>query len=271
MFDKLIESASDAADLRGRRKYFAVSTAVVGLLFAAAVVVSIYAADISLGTDEFELSAMLAPVEPPAAAPEPSRPRRQDRSPQERTELPRRQANIMRPDEQPIDIPPISTERPTQMSRPDGRFIIDPNAREIAGPPSFDSDRGAATTSSSSGSDVAPERDDTAGTARPVVEPPPPPRPPVTKTLGVINGRAKLLPVPTYPPGAVALNLQGKVSVQVAIDEEGVVTSAKAVDGHPMFRKVAEDAARRARFDPTLLSKVPVKVTGVIVYNFTRN
>jgi len=55
------------------------------------------------------------------------------------------------------------------------------------------------------------------------------------------------------------------------IDEHGKVVSAKAVNGHPLLRQVAETAALNARFKPTTLSGIPVKVTGVIVYNFTRN
>ena len=69
---------------------------------------------------------------------------------------------------------------------------------------------------------------------------------------------------------AGALRLAGKVNVQVLIDETGRVISASAVSGHPILKVPAERAARGARFSPTYLSKVPVKVSGVIVYDFTR-
>ena len=62
----------------------------------------------------------------------------------------------------------------------------------------------------------------------------------------------------------------GAVNVQVTIDESGKVISAKAVSGHVMLRAAAESAAWRARFKPTTLTGVPVKVSGIIVYNFTR-
>jgi len=78
------------------------------------------------------------------------------------------------------------------------------------------------------------------------------------------------LPKPNYPAAAQAVNVQGKVDVQVLIDETGRVISAKAVSGNGMLKSAAEQAARNARFSPTYLSKVPVKVTGVIVYNFSR-
>jgi len=60
----------------------------------------------------------------------------------------------------------------------------------------------------------------------------------------------------------------GAVNVLVTVDESGNVTSASAVSGHPLLRQAAEQAARASNFLPTLLSGKPVKVTGVIVYNF---
>ena len=76
--------------------------------------------------------------------------------------------------------------------------------------------------------------------------------------------------MPPYPPAAKAVNASGAVNVQVTIDETGKVVSAKAITGHPLLRDAAERAARSARFSPTYLSKVAVKVNGLIVYNFTR-
>jgi len=57
----------------------------------------------------------------------------------------------------------------------------------------------------------------------------------------------------------------------VTIDEAGKVISSKAVSGHPLLRGTAESAAWKARFSPTLLSNVPVKVSGVIVFNFKKS
>ncbi len=85
---------------------------------------------------------------------------------------------------------------------------------------------------------------------------------------GVINGKAKSLPIPAYPAAAMAVRASGAVNVQVTIDEEGNVISASAVSGHPLLRQASEQAARMAKFSPTKLSGQPVKVTGVIVYNF---
>lgn len=85
---------------------------------------------------------------------------------------------------------------------------------------------------------------------------------------GVLNGKALKLVQPEYPPAAKAVNAIGTVNVQITIDEEGKVVSASAVSGHPLLRAASEKAARLCEFAPTRLSGVPVKVAGVITYNF---
>jgi TonB family protein len=85
---------------------------------------------------------------------------------------------------------------------------------------------------------------------------------------GVINGKAIALPDPVYPAAAKAVNASGTVMVQVTIDEAGNVISAKAVSGHPLLQAAAVDAARSARFSPTFLSNEPVKVSGILKYDF---
>ena len=56
MFDKLIESNSVEADFKPRGRYFTVSSVIVGILFLTAVVVSLYAQDLDLGTDNFDVA-----------------------------------------------------------------------------------------------------------------------------------------------------------------------------------------------------------------------
>lgn len=92
---------------------------------------------------------------------------------------------------------------------------------------------------------------------------------PKSISAGVVNGKALNLPKPAYPAAAKAVRAQGAVNVQVIIDEEGNVISATAVSGHPLLRSAAVSAAREAKFSPTKLEGRPVRVTGVIVYNFT--
>ncbi len=104
--------------------------------------------------------------------------------------------------------------------------------------------------------------------------PPPPPVPTAGRPAvsgGVLDGKAVSKPAPPYPQLAKASRAQGMVTVQVLVDEQGNVASAKAVSGHPLLQQAAVQAARNARFTPTLLSGQPVKVTGVITYNFVLN
>ena len=59
--------------------------------------------------------------------------------------------------------------------------------------------------------------------------------------------------------------------MHVMIDETGKVISAKATAGPPLLFREAEKAALQARFSPTIVGEQPVKVSGVITYNFVLN
>ncbi len=85
---------------------------------------------------------------------------------------------------------------------------------------------------------------------------------------GVLNGKALKLPRPGYPSVARAARAGGVVAVQVTINEQGAIISSRAIAGHPLLRPASEEAAMKARFSPTLLCGKPVKVTGIITYNF---
>ncbi|HSE31089.1 MAG TPA: TonB family protein [Pyrinomonadaceae bacterium] len=101
-------------------------------------------------------------------------------------------------------------------------------------------------------------------------EPPPSPASKPIKPVsgGVLNGTALVLPPPAYPESAKRMKIQGVVTVEVVLDETGKVISANATDGPQMLRDAAVLAAKRARFSPTKLSGMPVKVSGVINYKF---
>jgi periplasmic protein TonB len=86
---------------------------------------------------------------------------------------------------------------------------------------------------------------------------------------GVLNGKAISLPSPVYPDIARRAGASGVVEVEVVIDINGKVISAKATSGPLLLRQSSEMAARLARFNPTLLSGQPMRVSGVISYNFT--
>lgn len=111
---------------------------------------------------------------------------------------------------------------------------------------------------------------------------------PKTINGGVLNGKAMKLPKPVYPAEARERKAEGTVAIKVTIDEEGNVIEAipqplkstrKADDDDstevvkeempdPSLAEAARAAAMEAQFSPTKLSGVPVKVTGVITYNF---
>jgi TonB family protein len=85
---------------------------------------------------------------------------------------------------------------------------------------------------------------------------------------GVINGRAISKPAPPYPLIAKAARASGAVGVRVVVNEQGDVVSAWAASGHPLLKAAAVEAASQAKFTPTTLAGRPVKVAGVITYNF---
>jgi TonB family protein len=86
---------------------------------------------------------------------------------------------------------------------------------------------------------------------------------------GILNSRAAQLPIPDYPAAASAVKAEGAVNVRVVVDEAGNVISAQAISGHPLLQAAAVTAAREAKFAPTRLNGSPVKITGIIVYNFS--
>ena len=87
---------------------------------------------------------------------------------------------------------------------------------------------------------------------------------------GLLNSRAVKLPKPVFPETAKRMRVSGAVTVEVTIDESGKVISARAVNGPMLLRESATAAARQAVFTPTLLHDKPVRVSGVIVYNFSQ-
>ncbi|HLM02147.1 MAG TPA: energy transducer TonB, partial [Pyrinomonadaceae bacterium] len=105
-------------------------------------------------------------------------------------------------------------------------------------------------------------------TPTPTPRPSPTPSLPQNVNVGMLNSRAVSLPKPAYPPTARQMNASGQVRVQVTIDEEGNVLSAKALNGHMLLRNPAEAAARQSRFNPVKVGNQPVRATGVILYNF---
>jgi protein TonB len=265
MFTNLIESSSHAKEFKRRGSFLLFTTATYLVLFVVTGVISIYAYDARLEQQNLELVGLVAPVEwvqpeqPPASQPDRPEPTRDnDRS--NITERAEAMVSVNRPEVAPEGVSVTPNKNPTI---PDsGPWMVTGRNREASGP-------AGPTMPPGVGGPVAPSRE-----VVKIEEPPPAPEPPKTPRIiskGPITGQATSLPQPPYPILAKQTGVQGRVSVQVLIDEKGNVVSATAIDGHPMLRPAAQRAALQAKFSATTLGGLPVKVSGVITYDFKLN
>jgi protein TonB len=257
MFDNLVESSSHKDDISRKGSFIGITALIYGVLILAFFVAGIYWYDAKLGEMELELTTLVAPVPVPQQQKEPeqkqeAKPQKVEQNVDVRKEL---IADVTRTELVPkeisakaSDVPPVRRGVTTIVG------TADSNA-QVAMP----SGPGTGTVVTAPPVRIADEPPPPAAT-------PTPPRAPISG--GVLNGKAINLPKPAYPPIARAAHASGTVVVQVLIDENGNVVSAHAVSGHPLLQAVAVSAARQARFSPTKLSGQPVKVTGVIQYNF---
>lgn len=258
MFDNLVESSSHKDDISRKGSFILVTTVVYVVLGVAFFVAGIYWYDAHLENQNLDLITLVAPVPVPPQQNQPEQ-KQQEAKPQkvEQNVDVRREliADVSRSDIVPkevsakaSDVPPVRQGVRTMIGTADSNAA----APVAAGPGS-----GTGLVSTPTKVDIA--------------EPPPPPAPTPPRAPisgGVLNGKAISLPKPAYPAIARQAHASGTVVVQVTIDENGSVISARAVSGHPLLQAVAVGAARQARFSPTKLSGQPVKVTGVITYNF---
>jgi len=83
-----------------------------------------------------------------------------------------------------------------------------------------------------------------------------------------MNGKAVELPKAVYPEEARKTHAAGTVQVQIMVDETGKVISATAIFGPEVLREAAVNAALRAKFKPTIVAGAPVKVKGILTYDF---
>ncbi len=88
---------------------------------------------------------------------------------------------------------------------------------------------------------------------------------------GILNGKALNLITPIYPPMAKTLKINGSVEVQVLIDESGKVITARAISGNSFLKPNSLKAALGSTFAPINSNDQPVRVSGIIIYNFLPN
>jgi TonB family protein len=86
--------------------------------------------------------------------------------------------------------------------------------------------------------------------------------------VGSLTSKAKQRVSPSYPAIARAARVTGTVTVFIIVNEKGEVETVQRLDGPPQLQQAAADAARRWRFNPTLIDGQPVRVTGYLSFNF---
>ena len=256
MFENLVESGSHSEDLKRKGSFLLGFTAFYVVAIIAGLIVGILMAPAYIDQQTLELTALIAPV------PVQQQQQKQEAKPEKvdisknvdvRREL---IADVSRADLVPkevsakaSDVPPVRKGVVTMIGEGNS------NAAAPMAP-------GAGTGNIISG----PTKVDVAEAPPPPPPKPTPPKAPISG--GVLNGKAVRLVQPPYPAIARSARASGQVRVQIVIDENGNVISATPVSGHPLLQGAAVSAARSSKFTPTKLSGMPVKVSGVIIYNF---
>jgi protein TonB len=273
MLDNLVESKSNAGET-GRRAGFLITTlfAVVSLLMVT-LTYSLFAKDLGLNNSGLELSTLVAPVPETETPPEPEIQKQPER------ETAATQSNVVTRIDTYASVertttPPAETRGQKGVQSWAKNARLGPQNLNPSGQPNSRSGDNNEPGKGIGGDNIPAEKE--------IEQPPtlkkaPPKEPPAEQTKketrmvtgGVVNGKAINLVKPQFSAAAKAIKASGAVNVQVVIDERGNVISASAISGHQLLRKSAEDAARASKFTPTFLTGQPVKVTGVIVYNFT--
>ncbi|MEQ1764396.1 MAG: TonB family protein [Pyrinomonadaceae bacterium] len=266
MLDQLIESRSHAGEGKTRNTLILGTLIVLVFVLTTMWGVSLFGKDYGMGADDLSLDTLVAPpVIEEAPEPEPEKQPEQQKDPNVdiRKEI---IASMTETPPKPPDT--VSVVKNTVKERDPNKFTVKGDrdySAANAPPPDYGGPVNTTGSGSNSGNFGGGGDGDTGAPPPPA---PPKPKPPKQISGGVLNGKATSLPKPPYPPAARAVRAAGAVSVQVLIDEGGSVVSASAVSGHPLLRAAAVQAARGARFSPTMLSGQAVKVSGVITYNF---
>jgi protein TonB len=264
MFNNLIESSSHTKEFKRRGSFLLFTTVTYVVLFAITGVASIYAYDAHLEqqSTRLEILTFVRELEEEPIASPPGKPRTTTNN--ANTQLPER-AIAMLSVNHPEVVPDEVSAKPNQNPP-----IPDHGTVKFTGRDNNPESIGGAGTGGGAGRPIVQPQ--------PVanfVEPPPaaetPQQIPKVISKGVITSQATFLPKPSYPPIAKQMRIQGTVSIQVLVDETGNVLSAKVIAGSPFLTAEARKAALLARFSPAKLGDQPVKVSGVITYNFVLN
>jgi len=266
MFDTLVESGSHSDDLARKGSFFLGTMVLYSIVLVGVAILSVYLYNDAIPDPSLELLTLVAPA--PMEQQEQVKPKEEPKPSAEKQTavVTRTEISVIAP---VVKSQEVAKETTKEVARDMSKFInkgdVDAGASGEAPRQITNFEPGVARSGSN---DAGPAVGDSG-------DPPPPPAPKPTpeprKTVvsgGVLNGKAISKPQPAYPPIAKAARASGTVTVQIVVDESGRVISASAVSGHPLLQQAAVAAARQARFEPTLLDGQPVKVSGVITYNF---
>jgi TonB family protein len=91
-------------------------------------------------------------------------------------------------------------------------------------------------------------------------DPPPPPSAPV-RIGGILKTPYKIQDAdPVMPPIAAKAGIRGAVILDIIIGTDGSVVDARVLRSIPLLDQAALDAARKWRYEPTMLNGMPVQV-----------
>jgi protein TonB len=266
MFTNLIESNSHSREFQRRGSFFLITVAAYCLILSAAGVAGVLTYDATVEAQKNDVSLLnwippVTPTEHVGPAQEARAPRRLPPSSapiDQHIKTPERIEQVPPVDDLRVTPQEIGVTGPTSPPADGPVRITDRNAN----PPSSGDDKNGCPTCNGPSTGVAV-------TPQPTPQPTPIQQPSVQRVSSVVmTSKIISLPKPNYPMMAKQIRAQGSVTVQILVDEKGNVISAHAVNGNPALTSAAEEAARRARFTPTKLNDQPVKVQGVITYNF---
>lgn len=87
-------------------------------------------------------------------------------------------------------------------------------------------------------------------------------------SVGPLSTLARSRVTPSYPQIARAARVTGVVTVHLVVNEKGEVASVERAEGPVQLQQAASEAARRWKFNPSVVNGQPVRVSGYLSFNF---
>ena len=277
MLDKMVESTNSKGSKTVLRSLLMAVGSVTTALFTGALIFSIFATNLAMSGEDLVTTSLQSPITLSEPDPEPELTKEPTQSTSVSKEvLPTRVVNMKRVTESPTVIPKnVKVTKNSHRARPVSNFRISKIDSE-----GVSSSSNARKDSGAKGGGLVSDSKGTQKTEPKVVKDtkvkkvtPVPPKlkkspPKIVRISRIDPGKALRKVTPIRSQAAKAVQARGTVKVNVLISESGKVISAKVVSGHALLRNSARVAALKSLFRPTILNGNPVKVSGLIVYNF---